>query len=78
MSSGAWHRKAVKSFMNHPNFSDLIGTQVKKVSGKPFKSKLKINTVKGFAVHPITLKISLTFIEDDSIVEAHKCTYFNM
>lgn len=50
-----------------------IGTKVEKVSGKPFKSKLKINTVKGLVSHP-TLNIPcFTFEEDDSFVEVRRC-----
>ena len=50
-----------------------IGTKVVKTSGKPFKSTLKINTVKGLTYNPITGKISYTFYEDESNVECFRC-----
>lgn len=43
--------------------------KVEKKSGKPFKSKLKVNTVKGTTINPNTGKAAYTFIEDDSIVD---------
>ena len=46
-----------------------------KFSPKPFKSGLKINTVKGIVVHPITSKEAFTFLEDDSIVECRTCSF---
>lgn len=51
----------------------LIGFQVAKISGKPFKSKLKINTVRGYLVHPITERECYIFEEDDSYVECKQC-----
>lgn len=50
-----------------------IGDRVEKPSGKPFKSTAKVNTVKGFTLNQYTKKLSLTFIEDDSDVEAFRC-----
>lgn len=49
------------------------GDKVKKVSGKPFKSTQQINTVKDFTINPNTGKIALTFVEDESIVDAYIC-----
>lgn len=51
----------------------LIGKKVFKKSFKPFKSKLKYATVKGFVNHYVTGVISFYFHEDDSIVECRKC-----
>lgn len=40
---------------------------------KPFKSGLKVNTVKGETVNPYTGLPAYTFYEDDSIVDKHIC-----
>lgn len=50
-----------------------IGTKVRKTSPKPFKSGLKINTIKGYIIHPLLKTTSYTFEEDDSYVEARRC-----
>lgn len=50
-----------------------IGDKVTKKSRKPFKSSLKVNTIKGYQMHPTTNKICYTFDEDDSYVEAFRC-----
>ena len=50
-----------------------IGKQVFKVSGKPFLSKEKYNTVEGITVNPHTHHPAFTFVEDASIVDAHIC-----
>lgn len=53
-----------------------IGKKVKKKSGKPFKSRLKENTVKGLIIHPhFTSRpvIAYTFQEDDSFVSMEQC-----
>jgi len=47
--------------------------KVKKKSGKPFKSKLNINTIKGEIINPNTNKEAYTFIEDNSIVDKECC-----
>jgi hypothetical protein len=52
-----------------------IGTRVAKVSGKPFKSSLKVNTIAGHITHPITGRSSYSFVEDDTVVEAKQCTH---
>lgn len=52
----------------------FLSMRVVKLSGKPFKSGFKINTVKSTDyVHPITGKVCYHFIEDDSYVEIHRC-----
>lgn len=40
---------------------------------KPFKSGLRVNTVKGMTTNPHTGKMAYTFYEDDSIVNCDKC-----
>lgn len=47
--------------------------KVIKISGKPFKSRLKTNTVKGIVINPNTNKEAYTFLEDDSVVDIDKC-----
>lgn len=42
-------------------------------SPKPFKSGLKINTIKGVIEHPILHIPAYTFVEDDSYVECRRC-----
>lgn len=54
-------------------YQDHIGKQVYKPSGKPFKSRNKINTVTGLMNHPVTGRACYTFEEDDSHVEIIKC-----
>lgn len=54
----------------------LVGQKVCKISGKPFKSRSKVNTVSGFSFSVQTGKPTLTFIEDDSEVEAFRCKIF--
>lgn len=46
-----------------------IGDKVYKVSGKPFKSRNKVNTVKEFTTNKYTNKPACTFFEDDSAVD---------
>jgi len=53
--------------------NNIIGARVTKISKRPFKSTLKINTVKSMIKHPITLRDAYTFEEDDSYVEIIKC-----
>lgn len=45
------------------------GDEVRKISGKPFKSKLKKNTIKSTLISPYTGNLAVTFYEDDSVVE---------
>lgn len=40
-----------------------------KKSGKPFKSRLKENTVKAFCINPHTGENACSFVEDESIVD---------
>lgn len=47
--------------------------KVKKKSNKPFKSGLKINTVKGETINKQTGRESYVFYEDDSDVEKTRC-----
>ena len=65
----------IKNYNN--NFENIkIGDVVKKRSGKPFKSGLRLNTVTSICTHKITGKIAFKFLEDDSEVEAHMCIKF--
>lgn len=50
-----------------------IGKQVKKISGKPFQSGSKTNTVNSIGLHPITGRFVYTFEEDSSFVECKQC-----
>lgn len=55
-------------------YEDMIGKKVEKnLSGKPFKSGSKINTVKGVVKHPVLGIPAFTFEEDDSYVECRRC-----
>jgi len=60
-------------------YESMIGCKVRKTSGKnhqnepkPFKSGLKINTVKGIITHPQLGIPAFTFYEDDSYVECRR------
>jgi hypothetical protein len=55
------------------DYSHLIGKKVKKVSGKPFKSSLKINTVAFICFKPQLQRQCFCFHEDDSFVECFRC-----
>lgn len=56
------------------NLDKHLGKKVKKKSNKPFKSKLKINTVKDVISHPkLPGKYAYTFKEDDSYVSVVMC-----
>lgn len=50
-----------------------VGDTVIKKSRKPFKSGEKVATVKAVTVNPHTNRTAFSFIEDDSIVDAHQC-----
>ena len=55
------------------DLESAIGQQVYKTSGKPFKSKEVYNTVSGVTINPHTNRKAFTFVEDDSVVDAHIC-----
>jgi len=55
--------------------NDYIGRKVVKESGKPFKSRKKINTVAGMTLHPKLNSPCWTFMEDDSYVECRRCQF---
>lgn len=60
------------------NYEINIGKKVSKTSKNntepnPFKSGLKINTIKGVINHPILNIPAYTFYEDDSYVEVRRC-----
>ncbi len=61
-------------------YENCIGKKVKKTSGggnkfepKPFKSGLKINTIKGVTIDPYSNKLAFTFVEDESCVKCESC-----
>ena len=54
-------------------YNDLVGKEVSKKSGKPFKSGKKVNTVKGITIHKETNHSAFEFFEDDSQVECWRC-----
>lgn len=49
-----------------------------KKSGKPFKSKLKFNTLKERTVNPNTKRVAWTFLEDNSIVDECKMDFIRL
>lgn len=51
-----------------------IGQQVKKISGKPFKSGQKLNTVSCMMIHPITGRQAFGFNDDETFVECRGTT----
>jgi hypothetical protein len=51
----------------------MIGKQVFKLSGKPFKSKQALATVSGVVVHPITERHAFTFSDCEGVVECRTC-----
>lgn len=55
------------------DYSQNVGKKVRKRSGKPFKSRLKVNTVKAHVQSPYTEEDAYTFEEDDSIVNCCMC-----
>jgi hypothetical protein len=55
------------------NYNDWVGKQIVKRSKKPFKSTLKIGTVKSLDINPNTNKQAFSFLEDDSLVDCQQC-----
>jgi hypothetical protein len=73
--------KSERKAIREPHTIVEPGDKVVKLSGKPFKSGQRINTVKEVVKHPYKNDIvtgelvdAYTFYEDDSIVEASICT----
>lgn len=64
----------------NPNSNDIgfyenfLGQRVKKKSGRPFKSSLKINTATALCCDLIVKRLCFVFEEDDSYVECFRCT----
>lgn len=54
----------------------FIGCKVEKISNRPFKSGLKINTIKAVSWCEEFQKWAYLFNEDDSYVECHRCKPF--
>lgn len=59
--------------LSFDKFRMWIGQQVRKAR-KPFKSGLKVNTVKGMILHPQLWVPAFTFVEDDSYVRCDICS----
>lgn len=56
------------------DYKKNIGSKVHKhMSGKPFKSGLVVNTIKGVINHPHLNIPAYTFEEDESYVECRRC-----
>jgi hypothetical protein len=51
----------------------MIGKQVYKHSGKPFKSGELLATVNGIIIHPVTNREAFTFSDCEGYVECIKC-----
>jgi hypothetical protein len=45
-----------------------------KFEPNPFKSGLKVNTVKAIVPHAYTEHLAFTFLEDESLVECFRCS----
>lgn len=61
---------------------NMIGMKVSKTrkpnsEPKPFKSGLKVNTVKGIVQHNHTPNLAFVFDEDESQVECWRCNSVN-
>lgn len=54
------------------DYEKYVGKKCKKKSPRPFKSTLKINTIKGVVNHPHLNVPAYVFHEDDSCVECRK------
>lgn len=65
--------KEVNLIIEEMKKKDLIGKKVQKLSGKPFKSGFKVNTIKAFVVNPNTYLPAYLFEEDDSTVDMRTC-----
>ena len=54
---------------------EFVGSRVRKRSGKPFKSRLRVNTVASVVEHLQSPKggLAFTFVEDDSVVGVDVC-----
>lgn len=64
--------------MNMDDYKFMIGMRVSKthrvgVEPKPFKSGLKVNTIRGVINHPQLNIPAFVFVEDTSYVECRRC-----
>lgn len=62
---------------NLDEYSSHIGKKVSKLSGRPFKSSFKSNTIKSIIEHPTLKTPAYTFEEDDSYVAIYDCKLNN-
>ena len=71
----------VDSFYENNIGSKVAKTNIKKgktiFNKKPFKSTLRVNTIKGVIIHPELGIPAYTFEEDDSYVECRRCKILN-
>lgn len=63
----SWHDMVGKKVWKNPKTTT-------KTEPKPFKSGLKVNTVKAVVVHDHTTNLAFTFEEDASQVECWRCS----
>jgi hypothetical protein len=63
----SWHAMIGKKVWKNPKTTS-------KFEPKPFKSGLKMNTVKGVCIHDRTTHLAFTFEEDASHVECFRCS----
>ena len=63
----AWHDMVGQKVWKNPKTTS-------KFEPKPFKSGLKVNTVKAVVVHDHTPNLAFTFEEDGSQVECFRCS----
>lgn len=63
----AWHSMIGKKVWKNSKTTS-------KFEPKPFKSGLKVNTVKGVRIHEHTPHLAFTFEEDESAVECFRCS----
>lgn len=61
--------KDYKMDLNDPELEAFLDKKVVKVSGKPFKSGLKVATVEFIVWNPMTGKPAFSFYEDNSVVD---------
>ena len=55
------------------DYSEFVGTRIRKKSKKPFKSKNVWNTVTCVTTNPHTNRVAFAFEEDESIVDVRTC-----
>lgn len=51
----------------------MIGQVVQKVSGKPFKGGMSIDTIESITTHPRTGRVAFSLRFSESVIEAQQC-----